>query len=698
MTTRPHERQVTVTAADGQPVGAWLDFPAGGGVLLRCGKVDLGTGVRTAMAQIAAEELGTTADRVHVVAGRTGVTPDEGYTAGSRSVREGGAAVRRAAATAREVLLDRAAATAAVPREDCELTPEGVRVGDRTVALSDLAALGPMDEPVRADVPTVPYDEYRVVGRPAERPEMADKVVGVPTFVTDVRVPGMIHGRVVRPPAFDSHLLDVDDASVPPHVRVVREGDFLGLVADREGEVVAAAAALRVTWGPGRPLPAHDDLFGWMRRQPCDDLVVRDVGRPAEGRVEVLERSYRWPFQAHASIGPSCAVADVRDDGVTVHAAAQGVYQLRSGLANLLGVDSGAVEVVHHEGSGCYGHNGADDVAADAALLSRAVGAPVRVQWSRRDEFVWARKGPAMLMDRRLGVDAGGRVVSWQGGTWTSTHGGRAQDPLRFVAGHLAAGVPAPEDRNHVGGDRNAAVDYEVGHQHVVLHRLSHSPLPASSLRALGATANAFANEVAMDEAALAAGADPLEFRMRHVQDPRGRAVLQAVARASDWGAPLPVDSGRGVAYARYENSGAYLALVAQVRVDPDEPVLRVERLTLAQDCGLVIDPAGLRQQLEGNLVQGLSRALLEEVRWEDDRLLLDGWEDYPILRFGEVPEIRVEVVEPADAPPEGVGEPATIVVAPAVSNAVAAAVGWRLREVPFDGRRLREAREEAGT
>jgi len=686
---------LTTSRADSTPIDDWITIEPDGSVVLRSGKIDIGTGVMTALMQIAAEELDVDIATVRIIAGHTGLTPDENYTAGSRTMIDGGASIRRAAAAARRVLVARAAELLDEPADQLR-TEDGCVLGSsRRLPFCALLIDGMITGVVRNDEVVKSRDRYHTVGRPIQRPEMVRKITGVESFVTDVRLDGMRHGAVVRPPSLGARLLDVDDSGLDDGCQVVRIGDFLGVVAATQWDATRAADALRAEWSEGEALPATEDVYDWILDQdaPADVLLEQgdrpDVAGAAGSRRIVGE--YRWPYQAHASIGPSCAVADVRPGATTVYAAAQGVYRLREGLARLLDISVDEVTVIHREGSGCYGHNGSDDVAADAAILSREVGSPVRVQWSRADEFVWARKGPAMVMRRAAQLDRDGSILSWEADTFTSTHGGRAKVPERFVAGHLMRGLPEVDDSTHVGGDRNAAVDYVLPYQRVVLHRLPRPVIASSSLRALGAAGNAFANEGMIDELAVASGRDPYEFRRDLIDDPRGLAVLDAAAAAAGWGEPLGVDRGRGIAYARYENIHAYLALVVEVTVDRVTGVIGVDRMVLAHDCGHIINPAGVRQQAEGNLIQGLSRTLMEEVRWEGSEIVSVDWETYPILRFRDVPEIEVLLIEPEGAPAEGAGEPATIVVAPAVANAVADAVGVRMRQVPLTPDRLKK-------
>ncbi len=669
------------TAADGTPIDDWIEIHADGRVTVKTGKVELGTGLMTALAQIAAEELDVAVQDVDVVGPSTGRSPDEGYTAGSRSIKEGGAAIRRAAAEARQVLLELAAGTLG---NALSVTGGVVTGPGGSASYADLLGGKPFNRTISGRAPLKHPESYQVVGTAVRRPDIARKTHGLGGFVTDERVEGMVHARVVRPRIFGARLADVDTSALPEGVTMVRRNDFLAVVADREEVALAAWAAIDPTWTGGDPGPAMGELFGWMRGQVTEDQDLV-TGPPGEGAIV---RDYHWPFQAHASLAPSCAVADVRPDGATVYTAAQGVYPLQRALALLLSLPQDSVEVIHREGSGCYGHNGADDAAADAAVISQELGRPVRVQWTRFDELVWARKGPAMTTRMSADLTADGRIARWSADIWTPTHGGRPAKPEQLIAGRLRDGIAEPESTVFIGGGRNAPVDYDIGAQRVTMHWLRRPALPGSALRGLGATANTFANECFMDELAGLAGVDPVEFRRRHLRDPRALAVIDAVAQACGWGgSSLPPGTGRGLAYGRYDGTGAYVATVAQVSVVDD--ALRVERLWTAHDCGLIVNPDGLCNQIEGNLIQSLSRALLEQVRWDEGGLLCTGWDSYPILRFTQIPPIEVILVNRPDEPSVGAGEPATIVTAPAVANAIAAATGARPRQVPL-GYRLR--------
>jgi CO/xanthine dehydrogenase Mo-binding subunit len=403
-----------------------------------------------------------------------------------------------------------------------------------------------------------------------------------------------------------------------------------------------------------------------------------------------LSATYRQPYQAHASIGPSCAVADVRNGEVVVWSSTQGPYPLSRALADLLDVPAEQVRVIHVEGPGGYGQNGSDDAAADAVILARAAGWPVRVQWSRQDEFAWEPYAAAMTIDLQAGLDEEGNVTAWEYNAWTPSHTGRPRTGMELLAGQLISGRPAPPRTAYYGGERNAPTNYTIPNQRVAVHYVA-SPLRTSSFRSLGAAGNTFANEAFMDELAALARADPLEFRLRHLDDPRARSVLAAAAEQAGWGTALPPGEGLGLAYAQYENTEAYVAMVAHVRVKTSSAV-RLLRVIAAHDCGLIVNPDGLRNQIEGNIIQAASRALKEQVTFDESRVTSVDWESYPILTFSEAPAIEVVLIDRPDEPALGAGEPATVTVAPAIANAVFAATGARLRQAPFTPARVRAA------
>ena len=678
-------------------VDDWLAIGSDGVVTVFSGKVELGQGVKPALAQIVAEELDVPFERIRMVMGDTARTPDEGFTAGSTTIRLGGFALRHASAEARRALLELAS-----DRLDAALDELVVRDGvisishhpARTITYADLMGGKRFKRKITGKAPLKRPEDYRVVGKPVARVDIPRKVMGASNFIQDVRMPGMLHARVVRPPSPGAQLESIDESSVQD-ARVVRLGNFVGVVAEREEHAVRAAKQLKIKWRETARLPSMEDFPAYIRRQPTEDEVVVEEGdvesalRRAATRVEA---TYYQPFQAHASIGPSCAVADVQADHAVVWSNTQGVYPLRGALADLLQMPPAKMQVIHVEGAGSYGHNGSDDVAADAVVLSRAVGKPVRVQWTREDEFAWEPYAPAMVMQVRGGLDKQGKVIAWAHDVWTPSHVVRARVKSGLLAGQLIFGEPPPRPQWFGGGDRNAPTNYAFRNQRVMAHWLAGLPLRASAMRSLGGAANTFANESFMDELAAAAKIDPLEFRLRHLTDPRALKVLKTAAQHAGWGTPLPSDEGRGIAFTQYENEEAYVATVAQVHVDRTSGAVRVKCVVVAHDCGLIINPDGLRNQIEGNVIQSTSRALKEQVTWDESRITSVDWESYPILKFSEVPDVEVVLINRPDEPAVGAGEPSTVTTAAAIANAIFAATGARVREIPFTPKRVKVA------
>ena len=683
--------------AASQQLDDWLAIEPDGTVTVYSGKVELGTGVHTALAQIVAEELDVSLERIHMVMGDTARTPNEGYTAGSMTVKSSGMTLRRAAATARQLLLEMAAAELGTsPDElavhDGVITPRGA-TGPR-VTFAGLMAGGRFERPISATAPLKKPEEYQVVGASASRLDLPARFTGQPSFVHDLRLPGMLHARVVRPSAAGAKLISLDDTAVQS-ARVVRLGDFVAVVAEREEAAVRAARSLQASWDTSSDLPAMESLHESLRHEEAAERVAAASGY-AEAAIQraaiQLSATYTMPFQAHASVGPSCAVAAFDGESLTVWCATQGVHPLRAALAGLLRLPEECVRVIYIEGSGSYGHNGSDDVAADAAVLARELGQPVRVQWSRADEFAGEPKAPAMVMDLRGGLDGEGAISGWLFEGWSPSHGNRPRQGGDFLVGRQMGAAEPAARAFAVGGDRNAPTNYTIYDQNVTVHWLAREPLRYSSMRSLGAFANTFANESFMDELATAAGADPLAFRLRYLDDPRARAVLEAAARRAGWGEPLPAGEGRGLAFARYENTEAYVATVAEVAVDVATGAVRVRTVVVAHDCGQIINPDGVRNQIEGNVIQSLSRALKEEVKFTPAGVTSLDWESYPILTFSEIPEIITELIDQPDQSPVGAGEPATVTTAPAVANAIYAACGARVRAIPLTPERVKAA------
>jgi nicotinate dehydrogenase subunit B len=695
----------------GDQLDSWLAIDRDGLVTLFSGKVELGTGVQTALAQIVAEELDVAVSRVRVIQGETGRVPNQGPTVGSKTIQVGGVQIRRAAAEARQALLELAAARFGDAKiSDLSVSDGAVSLaGQQSISYGALIGDQQFHRRVGATPPLKAPAQYKVVGKPVPRIELPAKIFGTHEYVHNVRVPGMLHGRVIRPSAMGAGVESIDDASVralPGFVAVVHRGSFVGIVAEREEQAVAIAGKLAIKWSaPETPLPEMAALEKTLRAtQGAARVLVNDgaVDSAFDGAKTKLQATYSTPFQSHGSIGPSCAVADVRDGNATVWSGTQGSYLLRSALADLLSLPADHVRVVWTEASGCYGHNGADDAAADAALLSQAVGKPVRVQWSRRDEHGWDPKGPAMLMDLRGGLDAQGQVVAWDYLVATTTHntrpGGNAGNLLtaqlvRQQPPRLGAG----------GGDRNARHSYVFPNNRVAVRWLEQSVIRPSAFRGLGAPANVFANESFMDELAAAARVDPVQFRLRVLKDPRAVAVVQRVAELSQWKprtgrravqktAPETA-TGRGIAFLQYENENTYVATVVHVTVNRRTGAIRVTHAFVAHDCGLIINPDGLRNQIEGGTIQTISRTLKEQVQWDRQGVTSVDWASYPILTFADVPEtISIALVDHPDQPALGAGEAAACAVSAAIGNAVFDATGVRLRHLPFTPDRVKAA------
>ncbi len=687
----------------------WLHIEDDGTITIFTGKVEIGQGIRTTVAQIAAEELDVAPERIRVVLADTARTPDEGYTAGSNSTQGSGGALRQVAAEVRALLLDMAAAQLGAPAHRLRIDDGLIidPVSEEQISYWALHGGKLFHRQATGNVAPKPADVYTLVGNSMQRIDIPAKVRGQHAFVADMELPGMVYGRVVRPPTNTATLVDVETrgaAQLPGVLAVVRDGSFLGVVAQREEQAVAAANYLRTasTWQAEATLPDDSTIFDRLRQGATESFLVVDGAptadpippvTPPANATQTLEATYYRPFTMHGALGPSAALAEVVGDQLTVWTHSQGVYPLRGALAQVLGKDEATIRLIHVEGPGCYGHNGADDVVLDAALLAGAVpNRPVLVQWSREDEHRWEPFGPAMRMSLSASLDAEGNVVDWNHDVWSYTHSGRPRPredgSTLLAAQHLARPLPAPPARpgkgTHTGSHRNADPLYNFGSRRIVKHFVPDSPLRTSSLRSLGAFANIFAIESFMDELAEAAGIDPVSFRLRHLADPRGRAVIEAVVQAANWPRRHNTGHGQGIAFAQYKNEKAYAAVVADVNVDLGEGTIHVEQLTIAADAGLIINPDGLRNQLEGGAVQAASWALKEAVRFDSSGFISFDWEHYPSLHMTESPRIQIELINRPDRPPLGAGEATTGPTPAAIANAVYAAVGIRLRHLPL--------------
>ncbi len=693
----------------------WLSVDAGGTVSLYTGKVEIGQGILTALVQMVAEELDVDVSRIRLKTATTAFSPDEGITSGSRSIQDSGLALRHAAAEARGLLLERAAQKLGVTLESLTVRDGVVSArGGGCATYWELATPDLLAREAGFDVSAKLPQEHAVVGRSLARVDIPDKITGRPSFVQDMRLPGMLHGRVCRPAGPKATLESVDVTEVgrmPGVVAVVRDGSFLGVVAGREDQAIRAARRLArlAQWTPGPELPDNDPRQLLTLQAEAETEVINNKGNPDAAGAQRLAAEYTKPYIAHASMAPSCAIAHWENDGkdsgkdggknggkVRVWTHSQGIYPLRGDLAQVLGLPGQDIVVTHAEGAGCYGHNGADDAALDAVLLARAVpGRPVRLQWMREDEFGWEPFSSPMVMRMNAALDDEGNIVNWSHELWSHAHstrpGGKGGVNL-LAAWHLEKPFPAARPGNPPlpggGSHRNAIPLYDFPNQKITNHLIRRSPLRTSALRALGAFANAFAIECFMDELAEAAGADPVEFRLRHLKDARAKAVIEKVAQMAGWQPRGQGDGerGRGIGFARYKNLAAYIAVIAEVEVGED---VRLTKLWGAVDVGQAINPDGVLNQIEGGMIQSASMALKERVDFDRRTVTTRSWDEYPILRFTEVPEVEVALINRPEAPPVGAGEGTQGPVAAAIGNAICNALGARLRDLPFTRERI---------
>jgi nicotinate dehydrogenase subunit B len=689
----------------------FIRITSDGSVTAYNGHVDLGTGIRTALGQIVAEELDVSLARVVVVLGDTSLVPNQGATIASETIQITAVPLRKAAAQARHYLIARAAERLDLPFEDLTIEDGLIRGKDnRSVSYGELIAGETIRLELAAEVQVKAVDAYSIVGQSVPRTDLLAKATGELVYVHDMRVPGMLHGRMVRPPyagvdagAFvGTSLIAVDEASVrdiPGLVAVVRIGDFVGVVAEREENAVKAAAQLKVSWKPTPMLPDLGDVATALRANPSTPRVLIDKGdvdTALAAAAKKISRTYVWPYQMHASIGPSCAVADYRDDQVRVWSGTQNPHILRDDLAMLLGRPDADIDVIRMEAAGCYGRNCADDVSADAVLLSRAVGRPVRVQLTREQEHAWEPKGTAQLMEVKGGLNADGGVAGYDFSTRYPSNGAP-------VLALLLTGAIAPVPFVSEMGDRTAIPPYEYDAMRVVAHDMPPI-VRASWFRGVSALPNTFAHESYIDELATEAGVDPIEYRLRYLKDTRAIDLVNAVAERAGW-TPRPVWKepeaedgivrGRGFAYALYVHSkfpgygAAWSAWIADVAVNKNTGDVSVTRVVAGQDSGLMINPDGVRHQIHGNVIQSTSRALMEQVSFDRHSVTAREWGAYPIIKFPEIPKIDVLMLPRPDQPPLGVGESASVPSAAAIANAIFDATGVRFREPPFTPERI---------
>lgn len=692
------------TLADNPRLDRWVGFTTPGKVAISTGRVELGQGVLTAMAQLAAEELDVTVERIAIRSGDTDGAPNEGYTAGSRSMQAGGVALRQACAEAKALFLARAAT--ALGCAAAELTVRDGRVlRNGTPTPHDywsLAATVTLATDATGAAVRKAAADYAIVGRNAPRLDLPAKIFGQPIFIHDMVLDGMVHARVVRQPNRGATLASIDEEALRriarSPVEFVHDGNFVAIVGDDETAVEAAAAAAsdHVVWY-GAELPgALQQEAAWLLQRPSVDRVIGapETQSPPRGR-QVFEATYSRPHLAHASIGPSCGLALYRDGHLTVWTHCQGVYPLRAALSRTLGLDPATISVRHVQGPGCYGHNGADDAATDAAIIAlRRPGRPVRVRWRRQEEFAHEPVAPAMVVKARTVLDEAGNPADWTAEIWSGTHQGRPGGGANLLAAEALPNpppVPAPIDVPESAGGgatRNAEPLYDIPQKRIIHHLVPEVPRRTSSLRGLGAMPNIFALECAMDELAERAARDPVEYRLARLSDPRGRRVIERAAEIANWQpkAPRGFGRGKGLGFAQYKNRAAYAAVVVEVEVDES---VRLLRAWCAADAGLVVNPDALINQLEGGIIQSASWVLKEQVRFDNDAAGPIDWDSYPVLRFSEVPEIDVELVDADTDVPLGAGEATAGPTAAAIGNAVSRALGIRIRDLPLTRERI---------
>jgi CO/xanthine dehydrogenase Mo-binding subunit len=724
----------TAASPDPRQLDSWLAIAADGTVTAHTGKCEFGQGLFTAQLQLIAEELSVPVTRIRLIQCDTAVTPDQGTTSGSQSspTNFNDRNLALAAATAREALLQRASERLGVSVNQLVVS-DGV-VSDsidptNRVSYGALVSGGQWSIPLSATAKRKPAGEWTVLGQSVPRVDMTALVTGTFEFVHNVRVDGMVHGRVVRPPEVGATLVDIDEKSVadrPGVIKIVRRNNFLGVVCATPWQAVQAARALKATWTPGTRLPVASTFYDYLRRQPARNALVVDSGNvdaALSTATTVVRATYLHPYQMHGSMGTSCAVADVSNGRATIWSPTQSVYPVRNTAAMILGLAPDRVRVIYVRGSGCYGINGADTVSYDAAVMSQAVGRPVRVQLSRQDEMAWENYGFAYAIDQRVALDAQGSIVAWDCESWNAALGGRPgyETPGNVITGSLLGFSPAPFAPRAVAATpaafnngSNAAPSYVTGcvgascggtgtvkRERVLTHTI-RSPFFTGPLRSPSRLQNTFAHESFLDEIAARVKADPVQYRLRHLRDPRLIEAVKAAATAARW-EPRPSPrtnrplngraGGRGIACVLYEGDNGYCALVAEVDVDQANGRIFVTRLVASQDCGPISSPDGMKNQIEGGALQGLSRALGEAVTWDDTKVTSIDWQSYHTLTLGaDVPVIDSVLINRPDQRAMGAGETTITLTAAAVGNAVFDATGARLREVPFTPERVMAA------
>jgi nicotinate dehydrogenase subunit B len=711
--TRPILEPIKVVAKD--KVDSFLSFQTNGDITVYVGKVDLGTGTRTAMAQMAADELDVRFECITMVMGDTGTTPDQWMTGANITIFQGGGEMRRACATARQALVQRASTRLGLPASELFVAQGVVRSKTdpaKAVSYGELVSDGSskrklLEIVIDQKAPLKTASEYRLVGQSIARVDIPDKVTGQYVYAHDMRLPEMLHARVIRPDDIGANIQSVDDTDarrINGFVQIVRKGNFLAVVASTEWAAVKAALAIKVSWSAGKGLPDQATVFDYWRKQPlAKEEVTQKVGDTATALGAAASRvkaSYHFAVQTHASLGPSCAVAQFENGELTVWSPSQATHSMQTELAAVTQVPEAKIRLIYLDGSGCYGRNGHEDATADAALIATLIGKPVRVQWMRADETARAPKSPPRVMDLEAGFSADGSLTAWFGDFYIALNHIVAFKPLDFPL--LAAsdqGLPKPG--NWVGFlFANSAAPYQLPNLLVNTKHVAEAFFRSAHLRSPGRIENSFANESFMDELAVHAKADPAEFRLRHLKDPRAIAVIRAAMKLSQWQSRVGFSNtqagdqllGRGISYVRYNNATTYVAAVAEVMVDRRTGEVRVSRISVGHDCGQIINPDGLANQIEGGVIQTVSRTLMEAVTWDKTKVTSVDWATYPILRFNAVPKVLVEMIDRPGEPSWGAGEPTPAAIPAAIANAIYDATGARLRSVPITPEKIKAA------
>lgn len=691
----------------------WISIENDGLILLRSGKVELGQGIGTVQLQIVADELDIPISQIRMIAGNTDLCVDQGYTSGSNSVQIGAMALRQICAEVRLLFLQEASRRFKTPVSEIQINRGffSHKASDQTLSYRDMSEAVNLNIASTGLAKPKKNSAHTISGKSVQRPDLLKKIFGA-GFIHDLDIEGMLHGRIVRPPSYSAQLVGFEDCNrnmvlAMPGVQVLLVcGRFVGVCATREEQAIAAAKVIsrHLVWIENESLPKEHPEQAWLKNLSSQDSVVDHTHQSVEPAVQSLRVNYSKPFIAHASIGPSCALAHWENDHLTVWTHGQGSFPMRRELANLFDIGTDNITVIHADGAGCYGHNGADDAAFDAAMLAREAGAPVRLQWMREDEFSWSPHGSAMSVQIEAGINSEGKIIQWNQQIWSHTH---VQRPgmapgLRCLAGmHRdppAEQLPLTDFAMNAGGggQRNAIPLYELSNKSIDYHLVDQSTLRSSALRGLGAYANVFAIESCMDELASLAGQDPIAFRLKHTTDQRARNVLECVAKKSNWHQKKNDSTlsdktrGCGIGFARYKNNGAYCAVVIEIEVT--ERII-LDHIWVVVDAGEIIHPDGLINQIEGGVLQAASWTLKEALHWDQTRITTQSWDDYPILRFDETPAaLDVHCIDMPDSPPLGAGECAAGPTAAAIANALQDAIGIRIRDLPMTPERLAQA------